>query len=112
MIQAFEFEKIVIDGKEFTTDVMIYPNGEIKKWKRKAEHDLQASDIKRIIKQDPKLVILGLGTVGNLNVRPKVYEELKEAGIEVLAYKTDKAVETYKELREDEGTAALLHLGD
>ncbi len=112
MIQAFEFEKIVIDGREFGTDVMIYPNGKIKKWKRKDEHDLRASDIKKIVKQHPKRVILGLGTVGNLNVRPKVYEMLKEAGIEILAYKTDKAIEIYKEQREEEGMAALLHIGD
>lgn len=112
MIQAFEFEKIIIDGREFGTDVMIYPNGKIKKWKRKDEHDLRASDIKKIVKQHPKRVILGLGTVGNLNVRPKVYEMLKEAGIEILAYKTDKAIEIYKEQREEEGMAALLHIGD
>ncbi len=112
MIQAFEFEKIVIDGREFGTDVMIYPNGKIKKWKRKDEHDLRASDIKKIVKQHPTRVILGLGTVGNLNVRPKVYEMLKEAGIEILAYKTDKAIEIYKEQREEEGMAALLHIGD
>lgn len=112
MIQAFEFERMVIDGREFSTDVMIYPDGQIKAWKRKDEHDLRAGDVKKIIKQHPKLVLLGLGTIGNLNVRPGVYEKLKEAGIEVLEYKTDKAIETYKERREEDGTAALFHLGD
>ena len=112
MIQAFEFEKIVIDGKEFNVDVMIYPNGQIKKWKRKDEHDLRSGDVKKILKQNPKLLIFGLGTVGNLTVSPTVYEELEKAGIDVLAFKTDKAVETYKAQREEEGTAALFHLGD
>ncbi len=112
MIQAFEFEKIVIDGKEFKFDVMIYPNGQIKKWKRKDEHDLRSGDVKKILKQNPKLLIFGLGTVGNLTVSPTVYEELEKAGIDVLAFKTDKAIETYKAQREEEGTAALFHLGD
>ena len=112
MIQAFEFEKIVIDGKEFNVDVMIYPNGQIKKWKRKDEHDLRSGDVKKILKQNPKLLIFGLGTVGNLTVSPTVYEELENADIDVLAFKTDKAVETYKAQREEEGTAALFHLGD
>ncbi len=112
MIQAFEFEKIVIDGKEFNVDVMIYPNGQIKKWKRKDEHDLQISDLKKILKQEPKLVILGLGTIGNLKVQPSVYDELDKVGISVLSFKTEKAIETYKEQREEQGTAALFHLGD
>lgn len=112
MIQAFEFEKIVIDGKEFNVDVMIYPNGQIKKWKRKDEHDLQISDLKKILKQEPKLVILGLGTIGNLKVQPSVYDELDKVGISVLSFKTEKAIETYKEQREEQGTAALFHIGD
>ena len=112
MIQSFEFEKIVIDGKEFDSDVMIYPNGKVKKWKRKEKHDLQASDIKKIIKRDPKLVILGLGTVGNLNVHPSVLDNLDKAGVAVLSFKTEKAIETYKEHRETPGTAALFHIGD
>lgn len=112
MVQAFEFEKIVIDGKEFKTDVMIYPDGQIKKWKRKDEHELQLDDVKKILKQNPKLVIVGLGTIGNLKVQPSVYDELDKVGISVLSFKTEKAIETYKEQREKQGTAALFHVGD
>jgi len=55
-------------------------------------------------------VIFGLGTVGNLKMRPQVEKRLQEAGIEVLAYRTTKAIETYKELRGQRRVAAVLHV--
>lgn len=112
MIQSFEFERIVIDGEEFEDDVMVYPNGKVKKWKRKDEHRLRSRDLKKVLKKEPSALIVGLGTIGKVDVTPKAQRKLEEAGIEFLAYKTEKAIETYKERREEEGVAALLHLGD
>jgi polyphosphate kinase 2 (PPK2 family) len=112
MIQAFEFEEIVIDGKKFTSDVMIFPNGKVTEWKRGSLHELQPADVKKILKANPKMLILGLGTIGNLRVLPDVFELIKEAEIEVLAFKTEKAIETYKEHRSDGNIAALFHIGD
>jgi polyphosphate kinase 2 (PPK2 family) len=112
MIEAFEFEEIVIDGKKFTSDVMIFPDGKVTKWKRDSEHELQPPDVKKILKANPRTLILGLGTIGKLRVLPEVYEKLGEAEIEVMAFKTEKAIETYKELRRDGKIAALLHVGD
>ncbi|NIM94962.1 MAG: hypothetical protein GTO18_14775 [Anaerolineales bacterium] len=112
MIQEFEYEKIVIDGETYKTDVAIMLDGHIEAWERKEEHELHPRDIKMILEQQPKSVILGLGTIGNLTVTPQAYKKLKDAGIEVLAYKTEKAVETYKERRAGKDIVALIHIGD
>jgi polyphosphate kinase 2 (PPK2 family) len=112
MIQSFEYEEIIIDGKKFTSDVVIFPDGKVIKWKRNREHELQPPDIKKILKANPGQIIIGLGTIGNLHVLPEVYEELMDAEIEILAFKTEKAIETYKEHRSDGNIAALFHIGD
>jgi hypothetical protein len=76
----------------------------------KGENVLRPKEVARIIKAKPEVLIIGLGTVGNLRVQPKAEKRLQEAGIEVLAYKTRKAAETYKELRNQQKVAAVLHV--
>jgi polyphosphate kinase 2 (PPK2 family) len=110
MIDQFEFGAIVIDGQTYETDVIISPDGAVKQWKRKDEHVLRPRDVEQVISAEPEAVIIGVGTVGNLAVRPKAEKSLQEAGIEVLVYRTAKACETYKELRGQRRVAAILHI--
>jgi polyphosphate kinase 2 (PPK2 family) len=110
MIDRFEFGTIVIDGQTYEADVIISPDGAVEQWQRKDEHVLRPRDVDKIISAKPEAVIIGLGTVGNLRMRPKMEKRLQEAGIEVLAYRTTKAIETYKELRGQRRVAAILHV--
>ena len=110
MINEFEFGTIVIDDQTYNENVTILPNGTVKRWRPKEEHVLRHGDMKEILKAKPEVVIIGLGTVGNLVVRPKVEKRLQKAGIEVLAYRTSKACDAYRELRTQRPVAAILHI--
>ena len=110
MIDRFEFGAIVIDGQTYESDVIIFPDGAVEQWQRKDEHVLRPQDLDKIIKAEAEAVIIGLGTVGNLRVRPRAEKRLQEAGIEVMAYKTNKACGTYRELRNQRKVAAVLHI--
>jgi hypothetical protein len=110
MIDQSEFGAIVIDGQTYNLDVIISPDGVVEQWQHKDEHVLRPRDVDKIIAAEPEVVIIGLGTVGNLKVRPKAEKRLQEAGIEVMAYRTNKACETYRELRNQRKVAAVLHI--
>jgi polyphosphate kinase 2 (PPK2 family) len=110
MIDRFEFGTIVIDGQGYESDVMIFPDGTVEQWRHKDEHVLRPRDADKIVKAEPEAVIIGLGTVGNLKMRPKAEKCFQEAGIEVMTYRTSKAVETYRELRGQRRVAAVLHV--
>ena len=110
MIDRFEFGTIVVDGQSYESDVVIFPDGAVEQWQHKDEHVLRPRDVDKIISAEPEVVIIGLGTVGNLRVRPKVEKRFQEAGIEVMAYRTNKACETYRELRNQQKVAAILHI--
>ncbi len=110
MIDRFEFGTIVVDGQSYESDVVIFPDGAVEQWQHKDEHVLRPRDVDKIISAEPEVVIIGLGTVGNLRVRPKVEKRLQEAGIEVMAYRTNKACEPYRELRNQQKVAAILHI--
>jgi len=110
MIDQFEYGTIVIDGKSYGSDVIIFPDGTVEQWERKDEHVLRPKDVKKLVKARPEAVIFGLGTVRNMMVRPQTEKRLQEAGIKVMLYKTQKACETYKELRGQRRIAAILHI--
>jgi len=110
MIDRFEYGTIVIDGQTYASDVIIFPDGAVERWEHKDEHVLRLTDVKKVIEAKPEVVIIGLGTVGNVKMRPKAEKCLQEAGIEVMAHRTNKACETYKELRTQRKVAAILHI--
>jgi polyphosphate kinase 2 (PPK2 family) len=111
MIDKFEFGQIVVDGQTYESDVIILPDGVVVGgWECKEEHVLQPKDVKSVLRAAPEVVVIGQGTVKNMRVLPETEERLKATGIEVLAFKTAKACETYKELRNQRKVAAVLHV--
>ena len=110
MIDRFEFGAIVIDGQTHESDVVIFPDGAVEQWQHKDEHVLRPRDVDKIISAEPEVVIIGLGTVGNLKMHRKAEKRFQEVGIEVMAYKINKACDTYRELRNQRKMAAVLHI--
>jgi polyphosphate kinase 2 (PPK2 family) len=111
MIDKYEFGQIVVDNQTYESDVIILPNGVVVgDWECKEEHVLHPKDVKSVLKAAPEVVVIGQGSVKNMRVLPETEERLKANGIEVLAFKTAKACETYKELRNQRKVAAILHV--
>jgi len=109
-IDSYRFGSIVIDGKQYTSDVIIYPDRVEGKWWREAGHSLVLADIPEILRNPPDVLVIGQGSVGRMDVMPKTRHQLQEAGIEVIAEMTGQACETYNHLREKRRVAAALHL--
>jgi polyphosphate kinase 2 (PPK2 family) len=110
MIDRFEFGAIEIDGQIYKSDVMILPDGSVKKWQHKDEHIMRMKDLKGIIKAKPEVLVIGLGTIGNVVLDTEAEKKLKEEAVEVMAFKTDKACETYNTVRGQRKVAAILHV--
>jgi len=75
IIETTSFGLIVIDGKKYTTDLIIYPDGRVKdSWWRKSGHRLSIDDIGELVASAPEVIVIGTGVnglmepVGGLNV--------------------------------------------
>ncbi|UCF13825.1 MAG: Mth938-like domain-containing protein [Thermoplasmatales archaeon] len=110
LIDSYSFGRIVIDGKTYTSDIILYPDRVDDGWWRKSGHLLQKEDLKDIIEYNPEILIVGTGTYGLMNVldETKQFLELKE--IELKAEETGKACKIYNELKEKRKVVAALHL--
>ncbi len=94
-IDDYSFGRIVIDGKTYTSDVIMYPDKVDASWWRKEGHYLQAEDIAVVAAAEPEVVVIGTGNSGVMKVPQKTVLFLESKGIEVFVGKTGKAVETF-----------------
>jgi len=110
-IDSYHFGEIVIDGKEYKNDVMIYRNV-VEGWWRAQGHHLQLKDLDWLLEQEPlpEVMILGKGRYGLMTVPDNVVKALQKREIEVVAQNTKEACETYNELVSSKRVAAALHL--
>lgn len=111
MVDSYKFGKIVIDGKTYSSDLIIYEDKIEDKWWRKAGHSLSPGDIKMIIDARPDVFIVGTGYSGFMKVPRKTRKFIKKKEIQLITEKTTNAVKTYNDLsKTDKQVIAALHL--
>jgi hypothetical protein len=110
-ISNYEFGKIAIADKIYTSDVIIAPEQVIDSWWRKQGHNLQIEDLDDIVKAKPELLVIGTGYYGRMQVPLETKQYLKEQGIKVLEANTRDAVTEFNELQKEYARiVAALHL--
>jgi hypothetical protein len=109
-IESYRFGKIVIDGETYPKDVIIFPEGVKPNWWREQGHSLSMNDLKDVIAAQPKMLILGTGTFGRMQIPAETLSQIEEAGIEVCAEKTEKACQIYNQRKDEGNVIAALHL--
>jgi hypothetical protein len=110
LIQDYQFGRIVVDGREYRSDVIVLPDRVKADWWRLEGHRLQVADLEHVLAAAPDVLIVGTGSVGLMRVDHEVTERLKAEGIEVVAARTREACEEYNRRCAEERVAAALHL--
>jgi len=98
-IDSYSFGHIVINGKAYTSDVIVYEDHIDASWWRKEGHLLQWPDITEILKAKPDILVIGNGHSGVMSVPKEIIDRITALGIDVQVEKTTKAVELFNSLR-------------
>ncbi len=98
-IDSYEFGSITIDGKMYTSDVVIYPGRVDAAWWRKEGHRLQPADLADVVNARPGIVVVGTGYAGVMAVPEATKNFLTSKGIDVRVARTGKAVDTFNTLQ-------------
>lgn len=109
-IEHYSFGRITVDGKTYTSDVIIYPNKVDHSWWRKEGHFLRVVDLRNVIDFDPEILIVGTGHSGAMVVPEETIAHLKDRNIEVHVVCTEKAVELFNRHQKEKKIVAALHL--
>jgi len=107
-IDSTSFGSITIEGKKYEHDVWIDTNGNITE--RNRNHEFTLEEFNLITKDNPEVLVIGIGQNGVVKVDKGVYDEAKKRSIEVKADKTPKAIEIYNKYSEEKKTAAAIHV--
>ena len=111
MIDSFGFGSLVIDGRPFNSDLIIYPDGRIQTpWWRKAGHRLVVEDIEALIASAPEAIVAGTGVSGLMKPDERLEQQLREKGIQFVADKNQKAIAQYNRLSQLKQVGACFHL--
>ena len=110
MIDSYQFGQIVINGKKYTSDVIIFPDRVKENWWRKTGHQLCLEDIAEVITENPEVLIIGTGASGLVRVLPEVKQSLEAQGIQLIAQPTNEACNLYNQLCHSQRVVAALHL--
>jgi len=110
VIESYNFGKIVIDGVEYNSDIIIYKNSIDDKWWRRESHNLRIEDIKKILDNKPEALIIGTGYYGLMKVSLELIKYLESNNIEVIIKKTKDACDEYNLLHQKKNMVAAFHL--
>lgn len=110
MIDSYEFGAIVINGRRYSSDVIIYPDKIKDDWWRKEGHQLCINDLEDVTEENPDVIVVGKGNPGLMRVLPETEEYIKSKGIRLIIQSTREACKTYNQLSSSQKVIALLHL--
>jgi hypothetical protein len=110
MIESYAFGRMDVDGRTYTSDLIIFPDRVNDSWWRKYGHNLCLEDIEDVLKEKPEVLVIGTGFYGIMSVEKEVKSHLQSQGIELIIAKTEKAVQSFNESASKKKTAGAFHL--
>ena len=110
IIDSYHFGQIAIDGKKYSSDVILFPDRVQDIWRRNKSHELTLEDISEAINENPEVLIVGTGASGLMRVLPDVQKELEARDIKLIMEPTNEACDIYNQLSHSQKVVAALHL--
>ena len=110
-IDSCSFGTLIINGKPYTDDLIIHPDGKIlKPWRRKRGHQLSMDDLQEIIDSSPEVIVAGTGMSGGVIPERNLEEDLSVLAIDFIAAPNEKAIKAFNELASEKRVGAGFHL--
>ena len=110
MIDSYRFGCIVVNGKQYTSDLIIFPDRVFDGWWRNEGHQLCVDDITEILDEEPEALVVGTGYEGLMKVLPEVKQFLTSKRIILFAEKTTTAYLTFNILVKTKQVVGAFHI--
>ncbi len=109
MIESYDFGRMIIEGKEYMNDLIIFPDHLKTTWFRETGHMLTMKDLVDVMAAKPKILVIGTGHSGVMKIDSEVKEYCRMNNIKLIEAKTADAVHEYNRLEGPE-TIGAFHL--
>lgn len=110
-IDSYSFGSMTINGKKYTSDVIVFPDKVRPDWWRQEGHSLSMEDLKEVISYSPDVLIVGRGSSGCMDIPSSTKEALKIKGIKLVDANTDFAYKLFnEEIKKETKVVGAFHL--
>lgn len=110
MIDSYDFGRIIIAGKRYSSDLIVFPDKVRDGWWRKEGHRLHVEDLKDVLEAKPEVLVVGTGYSGLMTVPPETRKYVESEGIKLIAQRTAEACKTFNRLVKSRKVVAAFHL--
>jgi len=110
-IERASFGTLVVDGRTFHSDLLIFPDGRVEDgWRRRRGHRLDFDDLEGLIRASPEVLVAGTGVFGLMKPEADLEDRLRGAGIRLLCARNKDAAEIFNGLPAGSRAGACFHL--
>ena len=113
-IDELTFGSIVVEGKKYRRDVLIFADGMVKKRKGGfmmfGSHKTKKQELEALSQGQPETIIAGTGTNGAAHIAPEAESWAKGKNPNLLAQPSYDAAARLNELAKQKKVAALIHI--
>ncbi|MFQ6070859.1 MAG: Mth938-like domain-containing protein [Candidatus Aminicenantales bacterium] len=110
MIETYSFGKMIVKGKKYSSDLIIFPDRINSSWWRVSGHKLSMEDLKEVFEEKPEVLVVGTGAAGMMKVDEEVRHYAVENGITLIVEKTKNAVKSFNQNFKKKKTVGAFHL--
>ena len=112
-VTQLSWGRLEVEGHGAFKDAKLFPGGS-REWdwnETGTRHvpGIQPADVEELLEHGASVVVLSRGVYERLRVCPETLSMLEERGVPVHVLQTERAVQTYNELRETERVGGLFH---
>ncbi len=109
MIEKVKFGEIVVRGKKYTSDIIIFWDGEIVE--KEKSHKITEKDMEEILLKEPEVIVIGRGMGELVKVEEEAIALCEKENVKVRIYPTPEAVKEFNSLfREKKKVVGVFHL--
>ncbi len=101
---------MVVDGRKYGSDLIIFPDRVAPNWRRKEGHSLAVEDLTEVLAYGPEILVVGTGNIGMMKLPEETRRQIADKGIELVAEKTGKAYRSFNELSKTGKVVGAFHL--
>lgn len=114
-IDELTFGSIVVEGKKYRRDVLIFSDGMVKRRKGGflmfGRHKIKKQELEELSQGQPEIIIVGTGTNGAAHIAPEAESWAKGKNLSLLVQPSYDAVARLNALAEQKkNVAALIHI--
>ena len=92
-IEFVKFGEVMVDGKVYYSDMIVWWDGEIEFLPK--DHMLDMKVFARLLRKNPDMVVVGKGQVGMVVVSDDVKHKAKDRGIKIFEETSAKAADIF-----------------